>query len=51
MTDCEARLELADDYGDNDCTFHCDLKKGHFGFHQERGNGKPAYIMIWDDSK
>lgn len=32
---CNARLFLADDYGDNDCTLLCRLEPGHSGPHKE----------------
>ena len=49
MTDiiewCNAKFALADDYGDNDCTFHCTLPKGHAGDHMEGHSDN--YRMIW----
>ena len=36
---CKAILEVADDYGDNSGTFHCQLPAGHNGQHQEDWNG------------
>ena len=36
MTDvCGATLRIGDDFGDNECTFRCQLAKGHEGNHQE----------------
>jgi len=35
MNKCRARLELGDDMGDNECTFHCQLERGHPGLHIE----------------
>ncbi len=32
-SECNARLYLADDYGDNPCTFRCRLSPGHLGEH------------------
>ena len=32
---CNARLFLADDYGDNPCTLRCQLAPGHKGSHKE----------------
>lgn len=32
---CTAILEIADDYGDNIATMHCDLPRGHGGMHIE----------------
>lgn len=33
---CNARLFLGDDYGDNTVTFRCTLKPGHQGHHSEQ---------------
>lgn len=47
--ECNARLYLGDDYGDNVCTFRCQLHPGHSGPHQEapeRGGGKVS--VTWD---
>ena len=35
---CNAWLILADDHGDNDCTFQCNLEAGHVGAHGESFN-------------
>lgn len=35
---CNARLYLADDYGDNTCTFCCQLDEGHGGKHNAAFN-------------
>ena len=32
---CESVLVLGDDFGDNTCTFHCELARGHDGYHKE----------------
>jgi len=43
---CNARLYIGDDYGDNQCTIQCKLDPGHDGEHCEtfaRG-GKPVRI-------
>lgn len=41
---CNAWLQFADDYGDNDCTFACRLPTGHTGWHEtlfgDYGHGK-----------
>ena len=37
MNCCEAKMQFSDDFGDNCCTFHCQLEKGHEGPHQEKG--------------
>lgn len=34
---CNVPLDLADDYGDNPCTFHCQLEPNHPGRHREIG--------------
>ena len=31
MTRCKGFIEFGDDYGDNSCTFHCQLEAGHSG--------------------
>lgn len=36
---CNKEMEFADDFGDNPCTFHCNLPKGHKGKHRETGKG------------
>lgn len=36
MGSCKAELHIADDYGDNHATMHCDLEDGHSGPHIER---------------
>ena len=45
--ECNARLYLADDWGDNGCTMRCSLPTGHDGEHQEsfeRSNGNKVLI-------
>ncbi len=46
--ECNARLSLGDDYGDNSCTIRCKLVEGHDGDHCEGfdRNGGPVKI-IW----
>jgi hypothetical protein len=47
--DCNARLFIGDDYGDNVCTIRCALAPNHAGPHEEnfeRG-GKPVKIT-WE---
>ena len=36
---CNNIIIFADDEGDNSCTFHCELSKGHSGRHKETGMG------------
>jgi len=33
--ECNARLRIADDYGDNCATMRCQLEPGHDGLHRE----------------
>jgi hypothetical protein len=44
--ECNARLYLADDYGDNSCTIRCRLEPGHEGPHREsfQRGGEPVNI-------
>jgi hypothetical protein len=47
---CEATIALGDDHGDNLCTFHCQLPKGHDGLHVETGEmdlPSQLYTMTW----
>jgi len=51
---CNARLFLSDDYGDNDCTIRCQLSPNHTGLHEEnfKHKGKPVKITwIFDEKK
>lgn len=34
---CQAVIKFADDFGDNEATFHCQLPLGHEGPHEEKG--------------
>jgi len=47
--ECNARLFLADDYGDNVCTIRCQLCLNHTGPHEEnfKRGGKPVKIT-WE---
>lgn len=46
---CDAVIVLGDDYGDNDCTFHCKLEKDHLGDHSEGGDiDGQKYTMTWE---
>jgi hypothetical protein len=40
--ECNARLYLGDDHGDNDVTFRCRLEPGHPGVHRETFGGAPG---------
>lgn len=42
---CNARLELGDDYGDNSCTFLCELNPDHQGRHKESCS---RFTMEWE---
>ena len=47
--ECNARLFIADDFGDNTCTMRCSLPAGHEGYHQEafeRDNGNKV-VTSW----
>jgi hypothetical protein len=50
MTKCNAVIKFGDDYGDNDCTFHCELEEGHEGKHLETGTvrGTIPYSLTWE---
>ena len=50
MTKCGNVMIFGDDYGDNNCTFHCDLEKGHDGKHSETGviRKKFPYTLTWE---
>lgn len=45
---CNATIKFGDDFGDNETTFHCQLKEGHRGEHEECGDmyGK-KYALKW----
>ena len=47
--ECNARLYLGDDYGDNVCTIRCRLPAGHDGPHREefKRGGKPV-VITWE---
>jgi hypothetical protein len=47
---CNSTIKFADDYMDNETTFHCQLERGHRGFHKETGDGGTAggeYMLTW----
>ena len=47
--DCNARLFLGDDYGDNVCTIRCALAPNHNGLHEERfERGEGPAIIQWE---
>ena len=47
---CKSTIVFGDDYGDNNCTFHCQLELGHPGKHQENGNmyWEQPYTLLWE---
>ena len=50
--ECNARLEIGDDYGDNCATMRCKLEPGHPGPHQEtfqNNHGKVVVTWYGDD--
>lgn len=46
---CSAILELADDYGDNISTMHCQLPEGHEGQHFEKGTKGGGFEILWSE--
>lgn len=50
---CEAELHIADDYGDNHATMHCQLERNHSGPHQEEYDNNGPVVVTWvcDDRK
>lgn len=51
--ECNARLILADDYGDGRCTVRCPLEPGHDGPHKEefKRSRKPVVITWHKDER
>ena len=48
--ECNVRLEIGDDYGDNTATMRCQREPGHDGRHREEfehKEGKKA-VVEWD---
>jgi hypothetical protein len=50
---CGVSIIFGDDFADNECTFHCELEKGHIGKHIEKGDmgdkKKPIpYKLEWE---
>jgi len=50
---CNARLEIADDYGDNHATMRCSLAPGHEGLHCEhyQHHGQPVVVTWLGDDR
>jgi hypothetical protein len=53
---CKATIKFGDDFGDNSCTFYCQLPHGHDGRHQESGDMgfdgmySLPYLLQWQGS-
>lgn len=45
--ECNARLEIGDDYGDNVCTMRCSLAAGHEGPHTEQFDRSGPVVITW----
>jgi len=55
--ECDSEIIFADDFGDNPCTFHCQLKNGHRGKHRAVGIIKnelspfnQPWTLEWNDN-
>jgi hypothetical protein len=47
--ECNARLSIGDDYGDNSCTMRCSLAPGHPGPHTEVwGGAERRSCVTWN---
>ena len=49
--ECNARLSIADNYGDNHATIRCQLEPGHGGMHTESFRGRRALVMWAEDER
>lgn len=47
---CKAVLFIADDYGDNHATMHCQLEEGHEGPHKEVFR-KDTVVVTWEEDE
>jgi len=45
--ECNARLYIADDFGDNHATMRCQLPEGHDGLHKEEFNHDSPVVITW----
>ena len=45
--ECNKRLHIGDNFGDNHATMRCQLAPGHAGLHQERYDG---VTVTWPDA-
>ena len=47
--ECNARLAIGDDYGDNSCTMRCALNPGHVGSHKETFEMNGGVVVVtWE---
>jgi hypothetical protein len=47
--ECNSRLSIADDYGDNSATMRCSLKPKHTGPHREEYEANEGKVVItWE---
>ena len=47
--ECNARLSIGDDYGDNAATMRCSLSPGHDGLHQEKFKSNGGQVIVtWE---
>ena len=47
--ECNARLGIGDDYGDNTATMRCQLQPGHEGLHQEEFEANGGKVIVtWE---
>jgi len=44
--ECNARLHVGDDYGDNHATMRCQLKPGHKGMHKEEYDSHTGKVVV-----
>lgn len=52
MIRCKATITFGDNFGDNDATFHCELKSGHTKSHLVSGNQDGRIFEIcWSDTR
>ncbi|MCK4665080.1 MAG: hypothetical protein KAT68_19585 [Bacteroidales bacterium] len=59
IKECKEIIEFGDDFGENSCTFHCELIKNHKGNHRATGelifsdilDTRQKYIVEWKDMK
>jgi len=49
--ECNARLLIADDYGDNEATMRCQLLPGHIGLHEEKFGTRKVTIHWEKDER